>query len=307
VDAATKQLTAYTYFEDHAGKGGNNVTSMLWLMLKQKGIVAPPDADDADPLKELNFVFDNCGGQNKNRMVLRFLVVLVKRKICKLARAIFLVRGHTKNDCDRSFNLLKKHVRHENIYTPEELFISMNKAEDVEAIQVPEDGFCDWDSWENQFMSPKVAKTNSYHVFEVDAERENGNKMYTRTHDGAEEVEQWIVKKDYRDNSECFKTDPKIERPIGIQNIKWIELYKKWRPLVPKDRWPKFRYYNEDPGLARTREVSESTKQSKNKRQKRQRTTHSSDELPHRKMDTSTNEPDMPMEQNTNPDTSTDS
>jgi hypothetical protein len=96
VDAATKQLTAYTYFEDHAGKGGNNVTSMLWLMLKQKGIVAPPDADDADPLKELNFVFDNCGGQNKNRMVLRFLVVLVKRKICKLARAIFLVRGHTK-------------------------------------------------------------------------------------------------------------------------------------------------------------------------------------------------------------------
>jgi hypothetical protein len=213
-------------------------------------------------------------------MVLRFLVILVKRKVCKVARAIFLVRGHTKNDCDRSFNLLKKGIRKENIYTPEELFACMNKANDVEAIQVPEDGFHDWDTWENQFMAAKIQKTNSYHIFEVDAERENGNKMYTRTHDGAHEEEQWVVKKDYRGDSEWFKSEPSVIQPIGIQDIKWIELYKKWRPLVPSDRWPKFRYYHEDPGAKRTKEVAESTKQTKKQRKKRQRTVNAMPDAP---------------------------
>ena len=60
-----------------------------------------------DIAKEINFVFDNCGGQNKNRMVLRFMIMLAKLKMARVVRAIFLIKGHTKNDCDRMFNLLK--------------------------------------------------------------------------------------------------------------------------------------------------------------------------------------------------------
>jgi hypothetical protein len=54
---------------------------------------------------EINLVFDNCAGQNKNRMVYRMLFFMVKLGVCKTARAIFLVKGHTKNGCDRMFKL----------------------------------------------------------------------------------------------------------------------------------------------------------------------------------------------------------
>ena len=40
---------------------------------------------------------DNCGGQNKNRRVLRLLFFLVKKKIAVEARIVFLIKGHTKD------------------------------------------------------------------------------------------------------------------------------------------------------------------------------------------------------------------
>jgi hypothetical protein len=50
---------------------------------------------------------------------LRLLHFIVKRKIAVVAsRAIFLVRGHTKNACDRLFNTMKKQYRKVNSFTP---------------------------------------------------------------------------------------------------------------------------------------------------------------------------------------------
>ena len=53
-------------------KGGNQVASMLWKLLRMKGLL------NGITLNEINFVFDNCGGQNKNRMVYRMLTIMVK-------------------------------------------------------------------------------------------------------------------------------------------------------------------------------------------------------------------------------------
>ena len=112
-DCSTKptELTAHVCTEDSGKKGGNNVASMIYHELERKGFV-PVAADFAThkPIKELNLFFDNCAGQNKNRMVFRLLLLLVKRKIARLARAIFLIRGHTKNDCDRIFNSEDQHL-----------------------------------------------------------------------------------------------------------------------------------------------------------------------------------------------------
>jgi hypothetical protein len=111
VDTAVDMLTAWLYSEAQAKKGGNNVASLLWAHLEHKGII---EQAKEEPFKEINLVMDNCGGQNKNRHVLRLLFFIVKRKIAKVARAIFLVRGHTKNDCDRLFNTMKKDYRKTN-------------------------------------------------------------------------------------------------------------------------------------------------------------------------------------------------
>lgn len=98
VNSATRpaKLTASIYFEGEAKKGANNVASMLLKNLYDEGLVAY--SSHQKRVKELNFVFDNCGGQNKNRVVLRLIMWMVEIGITETARAIFLVRGHTHQE-----------------------------------------------------------------------------------------------------------------------------------------------------------------------------------------------------------------
>jgi hypothetical protein len=138
VDAAIDQLLAYMYTEDTAKKGGNNMASLLMHHLDQHGIIQQA----TQPFKELNFVMDNCGGQNKNRHILWLLHFIVKRKMATTATAIFLVRGHTKNACDRLFNTMKKQYRKCNSFTPEDLLESIKGNAKVDPFMVPRAAGC---------------------------------------------------------------------------------------------------------------------------------------------------------------------
>jgi hypothetical protein len=80
------------------------VASLILKMLRLPEINLL-DKDEAGG--ELNFILDNCSGQNKNQMVLRLANLLVELGMFKLVNFLFLVRGHTKNPCDRMFNILK--------------------------------------------------------------------------------------------------------------------------------------------------------------------------------------------------------
>ena len=95
-------------------------------------------------------MFDDCGGQNKNRMALRFLFLLVKLKITKIARAIFLVKGHTKNNCDRLFNPTKMSHRNENVHTPTELMAHISEHEAITAIPMEAEKFLNFDATEDK-------------------------------------------------------------------------------------------------------------------------------------------------------------
>ena len=68
-------LTAYFYMKGDAKKGGNNVASMLIDYLHQKGLT-----DSNNTVKTINFVFDNCTGKNRNKMVLQVLLYIVQMK-----------------------------------------------------------------------------------------------------------------------------------------------------------------------------------------------------------------------------------
>ena len=76
---------------------------MLWWQLAREGIINNPAGLQRVRHGEINIIMDNCTGQNKNRMVVRFLFVLVHLKITLRARLVFLLKGHTKNDCDQTF------------------------------------------------------------------------------------------------------------------------------------------------------------------------------------------------------------
>jgi hypothetical protein len=275
VDASCRpsQLYAHVYLEDTGKKGGDNVASMLWKQLILKGLIPQDHSIPATAAKEINLVFDNCGGQNKNNMVLRMLLFLVNRCICKTARAIFLVRGHTKNDCDRMFNQMKKDYRKKNIYSVDGLMQAIGVHPDVDPIQVKDGEFYHFDRVQNKYFK-RLTEINSNHIFEVKTDSKNSIDLYE--YDGAgDPVNKLIVKKQYQsidwveDALKELFSSPKPR--VGMQDIKWIELYDKWRPLVPEAE-QQYYYIKTKPGPEVRAKVKKHTKDTKTQRKERSRT-----------------------------------
>ena len=59
-------------------------------------------------------------------MVLRLGLYLVEKRYFTSVEFVFLIVGHTKNPCDRMFNLLKLSYRKSNIYTMEQTIEKLN-------------------------------------------------------------------------------------------------------------------------------------------------------------------------------------
>ena len=55
------------------------MVSLIHQSLKNKGVFE--DAKEKGPGEYLTLVFDNCGGQNKNHMVLRYLLYIVESRV----------------------------------------------------------------------------------------------------------------------------------------------------------------------------------------------------------------------------------
>lgn len=272
VDASTAptNLTAHVYFEDVGKKGGDNVASLLWKQLKMLGVIGDDNSNEGGaPVKEINFVFDNCGGQNKNNMVLRILLLLIKRGHCITARAIFLVRGHTKNDCDRMFNLMKAVYRKHNIYNIRQFLDAIGGHPLVNPVEVKPKEFFEWRNSQNKYLK-HLTNINPNHIFEVRAG--DPNAMYLYEYNGAQPKRQLMVKNEYLEVDwacEFLKSlQPKPE--VGIADIKWVELYDKWRVLIPMEHRT-YRYVAEDPGPERRGKVKSHRKESVKQRSERSR------------------------------------
>jgi hypothetical protein len=106
------KMIAYGYTEDQGGKGGNNVSSLI-----MKGLADLGWLKQDCPGKRLSIIMDNCGGQNKNKYVLRLALLLAELKYFLTVELIFYIRGHTKNACDRLFNQLKKRWHKRQVFT----------------------------------------------------------------------------------------------------------------------------------------------------------------------------------------------
>ncbi len=77
-------MHAHVYHEGVGKKGANNVCSLIIKTLKLRGILR-----EDDPGGELNIVFDNCSGQNKNNTVLLLLVWLTEMGYFKKVNFVF--------------------------------------------------------------------------------------------------------------------------------------------------------------------------------------------------------------------------
>lgn len=237
VDASGERdhLHAYVYPEGTGNKGGNNVASMLMAELRRQGLLDKSEG----PSGELNLVMDNCRGQNKNRMVLRLAVFLVECGFFKRVNIIFLVRGHTKNACDRLFNLMKLRFHKEDCYTFSQLKTLLSKQDDVTIYDASKGIFFNYDEMLNKFykklQTGSVAKN---HIFSASAE--DPGVMHLQVARGEEETSQDLVLgprgEDRVKAMEGTALSPLV--PPGIKPIKQVEMHTKYRFFVPEEFWP---------------------------------------------------------------------
>jgi hypothetical protein len=268
IDCSTSPsvLSAHTYFEMEGKKGGNNVASMVWNELSRKGLTKR----GSKTVPEIVLVFDNCPGQNKNRHVLRLLFILVGMKLCRVARAVFLVKGHTKNDCDRMYNVMKNLYREVNCYTPDDMckFIA-DSSDEVELVKVSESGgFRDWDTFEDKYMNRPLGFVQ-FHVFTVSDNRPNVLQCQEAVGEPVTLLK--IVKSQYHGKDWTANVETEV-MPIpepGLRDIKWRTMYDDYRPLIPMAKRRDFKYYSVDPGEARRKKITDNVAAAKVVRQKR--------------------------------------
>jgi hypothetical protein len=125
-----------------------------------------------NPAAELNIIFDNCSGQNKNNTVLKLLLWLVEMGYFKRVNFVFLVVGHTKNSADRLFNALKLDYRNQNIYTIRELIKCLSRSKYCTIIPTVEEDFKNWNAYLDLFYRNYKDKAKSIikrnHIFTCD-------------------------------------------------------------------------------------------------------------------------------------------
>ena len=147
-------MHAHVYHEGIGRKGANNVASLIVKTLMLKGLLRENDCGG-----ELNIVFDNCSGQNKNNTVLRLLVWLTEMGYFKKVNFVFLIVGHTKNAADRIFDLLKLDYWSKNLYKIHQMMMVLGRSKYDTIHNTVVSNFHDWGEYLKLFYS-KFSKNN---------------------------------------------------------------------------------------------------------------------------------------------------
>jgi hypothetical protein len=233
-----EHMYAHVYHEGVGKKGANNVASLIVKTLRQLNLLRDDSAGG-----ELNIIFDNCSGQNKNNTVLKLAVWIKAMGYFKSVNFIFLVVGHTKNAADRLFNSLKHEYRKDNIFTMEKLLETLNVSDSVTVVPTAPDDFWDYDGLLNDMYKDISGKVKINHIFSCNSDNplsmaldlrksnlpehtvdvHNVSKVRARRFNGPAEV---------RAHSEKHL---KGVRCMGLNPYKVVEMWKNYRPNVPDE------------------------------------------------------------------------
>lgn len=152
-------LYCHLYDESVGRKGGDNVASLIMKSLHSSGWL------EDNTVLTLNIIFDNCPGQNKNNHVVRLVPLLVELGYFKQVEFMFLIVGHTKNNCDRWFNTLKSKYRKSNVYTmPQLIDVLGTVSPQVKVCTVNDGDFKGYNAFLNKFYRTIPSITKS-HIF----------------------------------------------------------------------------------------------------------------------------------------------
>lgn len=149
----------YLYSEGKAGKGANEVCSMIYDYISNN--IKPEN------VKELHLFSDGDGscGQNKNHGMLRMCCAL-KQKF-PVVRSHFPVRGHSFLPCDRVFGQIKQKLSHtDRFYCPRDYIKIMSSICNVEIYFIKEDSnvFLNFDKWWPEYYMKSTTALETAHL-----------------------------------------------------------------------------------------------------------------------------------------------
>ena len=235
-------LDAYIYHEGQGAKGGNNVASLIMLFLEQRGWLGDPL--DKDPGHELTIIMDNCPGQNKNNTVLRLPLLLVEAGYFHKVNCMFYIVGHTKNVCDRWFNTLKKKYRTANLYILEHLKEALSTHDRISVNQVLPEEFKGYTKFLNLYYTPIAAGIcKPGHIFTCEAMTPTVMTIHKDDLGTSEpHVQSFAITRigmTHGDRLKNLRERLELETLVapGIPEIKQVDLYRKWRKIVPSEYW----------------------------------------------------------------------
>jgi hypothetical protein len=119
----SEHLHCHVFTEGIGKKGASNAALLIMKTLQKLNLLCKDSIGG-----ELNIIFDNCSGQNKNNTVLKLPAWLMAMGYFKEIHFNILVVGHTKNAADRLFNLLKQEYRKQNLFMFDELVWTLDKS-----------------------------------------------------------------------------------------------------------------------------------------------------------------------------------
>ena len=228
----TEHMHCHVYQEGVGKKGASNVASLIVNTLFALNLLREEEVGG-----ELNIIFDNCSGQNKNNTVLKLAAWLMAMGYFKSVQFIFLVVGHTKNAADRLFNSLKHEYRKQNLFTFDQLVRALDHSETVTVYRTVANDFFDYDKLLDGIYRKLVGHIKQNHIFSC---KDNGSEMTIRKSNLAEHQE-FIIrirKKNWETASktEMLQYAEKVLKPIkclGLNPYKMVEMFKNYRPVVP--------------------------------------------------------------------------
>lgn len=105
----------FTWTEDLAGKGSNEIASSLFYFVQLSKNTTLQDVD------HLVVWSDSCAGQNKNFNMISLYQYMILKGDFKIIDHKFPEVGHSYLDSDRDFGRIEKMLRkNQNVYTPEQ-------------------------------------------------------------------------------------------------------------------------------------------------------------------------------------------
>ena len=207
------------------GKGSNAIVSMLHHFFAHHGLGE----------KKVHLHANNCGGQNKNAIMVHYLLWRVMTNQHSEITLSFMIPGHTKFSPDWCFGLLKKRYRRTKVGGLTDLCGVVNDSAVVNIAQPTglEDGSVvvttyNWQDYFDQFCK-KVNGIKKLHHLRFSSA--SPGCIFVKERAGSTEVKRNILK----DKNWAPKVDqlPPILPPSGLSLKRQWYLYKKIREFCP--------------------------------------------------------------------------